>query len=43
IKAAMFLAGLIDTLEYRLPLCEPSSENLKKIESVMKQYNIKGF
>ena len=43
IKAAMFIAGLIDTLEYRLPLCEPSSENLKKIESVMKQYNIKGF
>ena len=43
IKAAMFLAGLIDTLEYRLPLCEPSSENLKKIESAMKQYNIKGF
>ena len=43
IKAAMFLAGLIDTLEYRLPLCEPSSENLKKIESVMKQYDIKGF
>lgn len=43
IKAAMFIAGLIDTLEYRLPLCEPSNENLKKIESVMKQYNIKGF
>ena len=43
IKAAMFIAGLMDTLEYRLPLCEPSSENLKKIESVMKQYNIKGF
>ena len=43
IKAAMFIAGLIDTLEYRLPLCEPSSDNLKKIESVMKQYDIKGF
>ena len=43
IKAAMFIAGLIDTLEYRLPLCEPSNENLKKIESVMKQYDIKGF
>jgi dihydrodipicolinate synthase len=26
-----------------LPLCEPSAENLKKIENVMKQYTIKGF
>lgn len=43
IKAAMFLAGLIDTLEYRLPLCPPSDENLKKIEKTMKEYNIKGF
>ena len=43
IKAAMFLAGLIDTLEYRLPLCEPNNENLKKIEETMKNYDIKGF
>lgn len=43
IKAAMFLAGLTPTLEYRLPLCEPSVENLKKIEEVMKKYEIKGF
>ena len=43
IKAAMYLAGLMPVLEYRLPLCEPSKENLAKIESVMKQYNIKGF
>ncbi|MCI6988244.1 MAG: 4-hydroxy-tetrahydrodipicolinate synthase [Campylobacter sp.] len=43
IKAAMFVAGLIDSLEYRLPLCEPSKENLNKIEAVMKQYDIKGF
>jgi dihydrodipicolinate synthase len=26
-----------------LPLCEPSAENLKKIEQTIKQYNIKGF
>ncbi|MGP1484850.1 MAG: 4-hydroxy-tetrahydrodipicolinate synthase [Campylobacter sp.] len=43
IKAAMFIAGLIESLEYRLPLTKPSSENLKKIEDVMKQYTIKGF
>lgn len=43
IKAAMYIAGLIDTLEYRLPLVAPSEQNLKKIESVMKNYDIKGF
>ncbi|CZE48021.1 4-hydroxy-tetrahydrodipicolinate synthase [Campylobacter geochelonis] len=43
VKAAMYIAGLTPTLEYRLPLCEPSSENMKKIENIMKQYNIKGF
>lgn len=43
IKAAMYIAGLIDTLEYRLPLLAPSSENMKAIEEVMKQYEIKGL
>ena len=43
IKAAMYIAGLIDTLEYRLPLVTPSEQNLKNIESVMKNYDIKGF
>lgn len=43
IKAAMFLAGLIQSLEYRLPLSKPSNENLKKIEQVMKKYEIKGL
>ena len=43
IKAAMYIAGLIDTLEYRLPLVAPSEQNLKNIESVMKNYAIKGF
>jgi len=40
IKASMYIAGLIDTLEYRLPLTPPSNENMKKIEEVMKEYNI---
>ncbi|MBR8462828.1 4-hydroxy-tetrahydrodipicolinate synthase [Campylobacter sp. faydin G-105] len=43
IKAAMHIAGLLPTLEYRLPLCNPSSENLTKIEQTMKLYEIKGF
>lgn len=43
IKAAMYVAGLIETLEYRLPLVAPSVENLKKLESVMKNYEIKGL
>ncbi|MDD5359417.1 MAG: 4-hydroxy-tetrahydrodipicolinate synthase [Sulfurovaceae bacterium] len=42
IKAAMYIAGLIETLEYRLPLVAPSLENMKKIEEVMKNYNIVG-
>lgn len=42
IKAAMYIAGLIDTLEYRLPLVLPSTENLKRIEDVMKNYTIQG-
>jgi len=42
IKAAMYIAGLLETLEYRLPLVAPSSENMKKIENVMKNYTIVG-
>jgi 4-hydroxy-tetrahydrodipicolinate synthase len=42
IKAAMYIAGLTDTLEYRLPLVSPSSENMKKIEKIMKKYKIVG-
>lgn len=42
VKAAMHIAGLIDTLEYRLPLAPPSSENMKRIEAVMKHYKILG-
>ena len=43
VKAAMYIAGLIDTLEYRLPLVPPSVENMKKIEEVMKNYTIPGL
>ena len=43
VKAAMYIAGLIETLEYRLPLLPPSSENMKQIEEVMKNYEIKGL
>ncbi len=42
IKAAMYIAGLIDTLEYRLPLVAPSNTNMKKIEDTMKNYTIAG-
>jgi len=43
IKAAMYIAGLIDTLEYRLPLTPPNAQNMKKIEEIMKNYDIKGL
>jgi len=43
IKAAMYIAGLLDTLEYRLPLVAPSTTNMKRIEEVMKNYDIKGL
>lgn len=43
IKAAMHIAGLIDSLEYRLPLVPPSQKNYTLIENVMKNYEIKGF
>ncbi len=42
IKAAMYIAGLIDTLEYRLPLVKPSNENMKQIEETLKKYKIVG-
>ncbi len=40
IKAAMYIAGLIDTLEFRLPLTPPSKENMQKIEQIIKKYDI---
>ncbi len=40
IKAAMYIAGLLDTLEYRLPLTPPSKESLKAIEEVLTKYEV---
>jgi 4-hydroxy-tetrahydrodipicolinate synthase len=40
IKAAMYLAGLMDTLEYRLPLTPPSKDTMKLLEEVIKNYDI---
>ncbi len=40
IKAAMYLAGLLDTLEYRLPLTAPSAKTMKKLEEVLKNYEV---
>ncbi len=42
IKAAMYIAGLMPSLEYRLPLVKPSPENFQKIEETLKKYEIKG-
>jgi len=42
IKAAMYIVGLIESLEYRLPLTPPTAEHMKKIEEVLKQYKIPG-
>ena len=38
IKYAMYEAGLLPTLEYRLPLVEPSEENKRKIKEIVKKY-----
>lgn len=43
IKAAMYIAGLLPTLEYRLPLVAPEASNYKKIETVLADYSIKGL
>ncbi|WP_428023895.1 4-hydroxy-tetrahydrodipicolinate synthase [Arcobacter sp.] len=40
IKAAMYIAGLLDTLEYRLPLTAPSAATMKKLEEVIKNYEV---
>lgn len=40
IKAAMYIAGLIDTLEYRLPLTKPSLESMSLIEKTISKYKI---
>ena len=40
-KAALSIMGKID-LEFRLPLCAPSQENLKKLEAFAKSYGLVG-
>lgn len=40
VKAFMYLAGLLDTLEYRLPLTAPSAETMKKLEETLKNYEV---
>ncbi len=42
VKAAMYIAGLIETLEYRLPLTKPTVESMRTIEEAMKNYTIPG-
>jgi 4-hydroxy-tetrahydrodipicolinate synthase len=36
----MYLAGLLDTLEYRLPLTAPSDETMKKLEKTLEKYEV---
>lgn len=40
IKAAMYIAGVLDTLEYRLPLTMPSVETMKKLEKTLIKYEV---
>ncbi|MBX7490489.1 4-hydroxy-tetrahydrodipicolinate synthase [Helicobacter turcicus] len=40
IKAAMYLSGLLKSLEYRLPLVEPSPKNMQLLEKILKQYEV---
>jgi len=40
IKAAMYIAGLLDTLEYRLPLTAPSAQSMKKLEETLIKYEV---
>lgn len=41
VKAAMYEAGLIQSLEYRLPLVPPSKENMAKIQEILQRYEVK--
>ena len=38
IKAALFLQGLVPSLEYRLPLCEPSRECMDLLKTTLSGY-----
>ncbi len=41
IKAAMYLAGLIPSLEYRLPLVHPSTDSMRLIDQALQKYEVK--
>lgn len=41
IKTAMWLSGLIDSLEFRLPLDKISEESLKLLEKTLEKYEVK--
>lgn len=43
IKAAMYIAGLLPALEYRLPMTPPSDANYQAIEAALKLYDVKGL
>lgn len=40
IKAAMYICGLLDTLEYRLPLTNMRDKNLEKLKSALKNIEV---
>lgn len=40
IKMAMYIAGLIPTIEYRLPLTQPNDFVVKKLEEILKLYEV---
>ena len=40
IKAIMYLAGLLKSLEYRLPLTQPTKETMQRLEKVLSRYKI---
>lgn len=41
IKTAMWLSGLIDSLEFRLPLGKMNEENLKLLKKILEKYEVK--
>ncbi|RDU65063.1 4-hydroxy-tetrahydrodipicolinate synthase [Helicobacter sp. MIT 14-3879] len=41
IKTAMFLCGLIDSLEFRLPLSPMKKENIALLENILQKYEVK--
>jgi 4-hydroxy-tetrahydrodipicolinate synthase len=43
VKAAMYMSGLLETLEYRLPLTAPSPQTTSELEKIVKTYAVKGF